>query len=140
MNQGFGQNIHFIIYHNSLLQCNNLFQIMILTIVKLCLPVSFSCNQLHGKISFTKISLHENVYPLQVNSMINLIMRQILSHANLLVHHIFSLFFLRFVSLFRHEKHPTMSGTKTDMWTTMHSFVGRGKGVSIQFCFYWSNL
>ena len=36
----------------------------------------------------------------------------------------------RFVSLFRYEKHPTMSGTRTDMWTSMHCFLARGKGVS----------
>lgn len=34
----------------------------------------------------------------------------------------------RFVSLLRYEKHPTLSGSRTDMWTSMHSFIVRGKG------------
>ena len=38
--------------------------------------------------------------------------------------------FNRFVSLLGYEKHPTISGTRSDMWCSMHSFVATGKGVS----------
>jgi len=34
------------------------------------------------------------------------------------------------VSLLGYEKHPTISGSRMEMWTTVHSFVARGKGVS----------
>lgn len=37
----------------------------------------------------------------------------------------------RFISLLGYEKHPTVSGMRTEMWTTMHSFLARSKGVSL---------